>query len=303
MKLGQLSKSSFEQRIHRGDISINFSLLMMNVSSKVNLVSDTLFELYRDYDIASKDDWFDFNVSVNLPTNLRRYYKPQAVFKLDENIPFKPLPYAHSYPLLEWGMNWCVANFFHDYLLLHAAVLEKDGKAIIFPAPPGSGKSTLCAYLALSGWRLLSDEMAVINLNTHHVEPFVRPICLKNNSISLVKEWFPDTYISPLARDTQKGNVAHVRPPTVAVENRHVSAPICGIVFPKFERGMQTTLTPMAQTFALHQLIENAFNFDLFEHSGFEILSDIIPNVALFEARYSDVQDLGKRLLNEVIHR
>jgi HprK-related kinase A len=303
LKLGQLSKSSFEKRVHRGDISIDFSLLTMNVSSEVNLVCDTLFELYQDYDIASEGEWFDFNVSVNRPSNLRRYYKPQAVFKLDANIPFKPLPFAHAYPLLEWGMNWCVANFFHDYLLLHAAVLEKDGKAIIFPAPPGSGKSTLCAYLALSGWRLLSDEMAVINLNTHHVEPFVRPICLKNNSISLVKEWFPDTYISPIAKDTQKGNVAHVRPPTAAVENRHVSAPICGIVFPKFEQSLQTTLTPMAQTFALHQLIENAFNFDLFEHQGFEILSDVITRVALFEAHYSDVHDLGERLLNEVVRR
>ena len=303
LKLAQLSKHCFKQRIQCGEISIDFKLLSINFSSKLDLVSDTFYELYRDYDFTSSDNWFDFNVSVETPSNLRRFYKPQAVFQLDEHIPFKPLPFAHAYPLLEWGMNWCVANFFHDYLLLHAAVLEKDGKAIIFPAPPGSGKSTLCAYLALSGWRLLSDEMAVINLNTHHVEPFVRPICLKNNSISLVKEWFPDTYISPIAKDTQKGNVAHVRPPTAAVENRHVSAPICGIVFPKFEQSLQTTLTPMAQTFALHQLIENAFNFDLFEHQGFEILSDVITRVALFEAHYSDVHDLGERLLNEVVRR
>jgi predicted ATPase len=30
---------------------------------------------------------------------------------------------------------------------------------VILPAPPGSGKSTLCAALVTRGWRLLSDEL------------------------------------------------------------------------------------------------------------------------------------------------
>jgi predicted ATPase len=47
--------------------------------------------------------------------------------------------------------------------MLHAAVVEKNGKALILPALPGSGKSTLSAALAMNGWRFLSDEFTMIS--------------------------------------------------------------------------------------------------------------------------------------------
>ena len=51
----------------------------------------------------------------------------------------------------------------HQYLIIHAAVVEKNGLAAILPAPPGSGKGTLTAGSVLSGWRLLSDELTLID--------------------------------------------------------------------------------------------------------------------------------------------
>jgi hypothetical protein len=42
-------------------------------------------------------------------------------------------------------------------------VLERGGRALLLPAPSGSGKSTLCAGLAFNGWRLLSDELALLD--------------------------------------------------------------------------------------------------------------------------------------------
>jgi predicted NACHT family NTPase len=35
-----------------------------------------------------------------------------------------------------------------QHVIIHSAILGKGNKAILFPAPPGSGKSTLTAYLA-----------------------------------------------------------------------------------------------------------------------------------------------------------
>jgi HprK-related kinase A len=82
--------------------------------------------------------------------------------------------------MLEWGMNWCIASHMHYYLMLHAAVLERDGHALIMPGDPGAGKSTLTAALMLDGWRLLSDEIALIDRNDGLLYGLARPVSLKN---------------------------------------------------------------------------------------------------------------------------
>ena len=93
----------------------------------------------------------------------------------------------------------------HHYLLLHSAVIEREGCAVIMPAPPGSGKSTLCAGLVHRGWRLLSDELALISLTDTSITPLGRPISLKNQSIDVIKEYVPGAIFNRVTHDTSKG--------------------------------------------------------------------------------------------------
>ena len=76
----------------------------------------------------------------------------------------EPFPLDTPLPLLEWGTNYALATRLFCYLLLHAGVVERGGRAIVMPALPGSGKSTLTAALTLRGFRLLSDEFGVVRL-------------------------------------------------------------------------------------------------------------------------------------------
>ena len=81
--------------------------------------------------------------------------------------------------MLEWGMNWCIASNAHQYFIMHSAMIEKNGQAILLPAPQGSGKSTLCAAMVNAGWRLFSDELGLIEPETLQAIPCTRPINLK----------------------------------------------------------------------------------------------------------------------------
>lgn len=49
-----------------------------------------------------------------------------------------------------------------NMLVLHAAVLEKNGRIIAFSGGPGSGKSTLSGLLLNSGARVLTDNIATV---------------------------------------------------------------------------------------------------------------------------------------------
>jgi hypothetical protein len=69
--------------------------------------------------------------------------------------------------------TWSVAHFAIEPLIseflrlrslfpIHAAALEHDGRALILPARPGSGKTTLAIALLRAGLRLLSDDMPLL---------------------------------------------------------------------------------------------------------------------------------------------
>ena len=198
-------------------------------------------------------------------------------------------------------MNWCVASSEANWLVVHAAILAKNDKAIMFPAPPGSGKSTLTAHLALSGWRLLSDEMTIIELNTTTAIPFVRPISLKNNSIHLVKEWFPDATMSEIAKDTQKGDVAHVKPPIESIQAGEQKAEIVSVIFPKYDVNKKLDIYELQQTDTFMQLANNAFNYNIIGEPAFTTIEKIVNECSGFEIHYNDLNEVENFLLEDVL--
>src|SRR5262245_4807368 len=150
-------------------------------------------------------------------------------------MPFKPLPRSHAFAMFEWCLNWCIESQANHYLMMHAAIIERQGSAAILAAPPGSGKSTLTAGLVSRGWRLLSDELTLIDPADGMAVPMSRPVSLKNESIDVVRDFVPEAVIGPIARDTIKGSVAHLKPPADSVNRVGERARPRWVIFPKFD--------------------------------------------------------------------
>ncbi|MFC3121985.1 HprK-related kinase A [Agaribacter flavus] len=273
------------------------------IKNSIKFVYDNAKRIYADafVDASIHDDFIDFSVSITDGGGLRGLVKPQARFFCDDREPFKPLDFSQAYALLEWGMNWAVAAHEFSYVIIHSAVLAKDGKAVLFPAPPGSGKSTLTAYLSQNGWRLLSDEMALITPHTKTVTPFVRPICLKNNSIDLVKSWYPEQRFSSIARDTHKGDVVHMAPSKQALAANTETAEIVGVVFPNYKPETQLDIYQLNMVEAYMQLVDNAFNFIALGEPAFDTVTQLIENTKTFEIFYNDLQEVNAFLLEDVL--
>jgi len=193
--------------------------------------------------------------------------------------------------MFEWGLNWCIANHCHQFLMIHAAVVERDGCTAILAAPPGSGKSTLCAALVSRGWRLLSDELALIDPLDRLLTPVPRPISLKNESIDIIRRYDPSAVIGPVVRDTHKGTVSHMKAPADSVRRSQETARPAWIVFPRFQPGAKVELSPYSKARTLVRLAENAFNYTLLGERGFEALVGIVDKAECYEFTYSKLDD------------
>ncbi|WP_462329416.1 HprK-related kinase A [Thiohalocapsa halophila] len=233
-----------------------------------------------------------FNVRIERGPLRRRLLKPQAIFHLENDTPFQPFPADHAFPLLEWGLNWAIALRAQQFLMLHAAVLERDGRALLLPAVPGSGKSTLAAALTLRGWRLLSDEFGLVDPQTLAVVPVPRAIPLKNASIGVIRAFSPLAELGPVFPKTRKGDVAHLRPPGESLLRDREAAYPAWIVFPRYAAGAKLQRQALTRGHAFHRLSQNSFNYRLLGATGFAALTALVQRCHCWRAEYGDLDEI-----------
>jgi HprK-related kinase A len=254
-------------------------------------LGEPLSLLYRSYPEVGASDFHDFEVTIERPAGLRRVLRPQARFRFDGVAPFEALPLAHAFPMLEWGMNWCISSQVNSYLLIHAAVVERGGRAAVLPAPPGSGKSTLCAALVHRGWRLLSDEIAVVELDGSAIHPLVRPVSLKNRSIQVIASFEPAAVFSRPVPETSKGTVAHMRAPPAHVQRMGDTAVPAWIVFQKWKEQAAARLTLRDRADTVVDLARNSFNYGTLGKSGFEAMTRLVRVCECRDFEYGHLDD------------
>lgn len=291
MKLADLGSSGLRRQLRNGGIHLRTGPFVTRLRSSLPSVADHLARLYGGYAVEPPTGFADFHVRLRLPAGPRRWFRPQVLFQFDGRTPFKPLPADQAFPMLEWGLNWCVSNHAHQYLIVHAAVVEKNAHAAILPAPPGSGKSTLCAGLISRGWRLLSDELALISPARLELVPLARPVNLKNDSIAVMRRFNPEAIFSEEFEDTNKGTVALMQAPADSIARQQEPARPRWIILPRYEAGAATRLARRDKSRMFMHMADSGFNYSLLGLQGFETLSRLIDRCDCYEFVYSDLDE------------
>ena len=303
MILGQLAAGEIAGRLSGPGLGIRTGAFNLRIRSDAPSVLAGVRVLYEDYPVLDTHAFCDYSVGIGRRSGIRRWIRPQVEFTYDHQSVYEPMPLDHAMPLVEWALNWCIGANSHQYLVMHAAAIEREGCAVILPAPPGSGKSTLCAALVCRGWRLLSDELALLSLESGELHALARPISLKNQSIDLIQKYAQESVFSTRTHATAKGTVAHMRAPREAVRRVDEPARPAWVVFPRFIPGAPPSLVPRAKADALLQLSRNTFNSGIVGREGFHALADLVTASDCHDFSYSQLDDAVKVFDDLVRHR
>jgi len=302
MTVGELSSESVRTRLAREGLALRIPPITVRLRSPLGFLADQVRTLYHDYEFADSAAYADIDIRMLAGAGARRWTRRQVQFVVDGVTPFEPFPVEHALPMFEWGLNWVVSHRLHGHLLLHCAVAARNGRALLLPAWPGSGKSTLSAALACSGWRLLSDEYGVVALDDARLLPFVRPVALKNESIEVMRAFAPDAFIGPLFPKTRKGTVAHLRPPQDSVRRAGEAAVAGAIVFPDFQHGEPTSVKRVPASPAFLKLAGNAFNYEVVGEPAFRAVAALVRNCGAWVLRYGDLAS-ARAALDDIMHQ
>lgn len=291
MRLAQLSDSELKLLLQGPGLCLKTGPFNFRLVSPIPSVAEGLRLLYGDYALVDDTQFMDFTVSLLPSTGWRHWWRSQVNFVYDGEQPFLPLPIDHAFALLEWAMNWCISTQAHQYLTLHAAVLERDGLALVMPATSGCGKSTLAAALCHRGWRLLSDELTLLSLHDVWVSPLARPISLKNNSRAVIEQFVGHATFTRAAQDTFKGTVSHMRVPGEQVARMHERACPAWLVFPQFVVDAPALLRSRSKADSMLELCRHAFNYSVAGLEGFEALSQLVSRSGCYDFSYGRLDE------------
>lgn len=292
-RVRDLARVEVAARMRGVGLPIECGPLLMRLGSRLPELVDAVSLLYGDFPVVVEHEGAraicDFDARVDPAWRWPGTARFRVRGLIDGRTVFEPFPRRHALPMFEWAINWSVFTRPNQYLMLHAGVVERGGKALILSGRPGAGKSTLTAALVLRGWRLLSDEVALIPPGTRNLLPLPRPVSLKERSIDLVRRSSPDAVIGPLTPGTKKGTVAHLKPPVDSVVRAHEPAVAAWLVFPWFGAGYETTLQPISRAKALLRAGQEAFNYSMLGAVGFETLADVVDGMACYDLPFSDL--------------
>ncbi|UTW54141.1 HprK-related kinase A [Kordiimonas sp. SCSIO 12610] len=295
-----MNSHEIKEHIKKGELLLHIGDFSARLKAQSSIVLDHLHDMYRDYKFADHGSQLhDHYLDIRAPNVLRGLIKQQIVPDPGFQFPAVPLPEKMAALAFEMGLNISVALRTYRYLILHAGVVANSKGSVIISAASGGGKSTLTSLLMEKGFRLLSDEFGIVDLETVKLRPYPRPVSLKNESIEVVREIAGDDWISDIIKDGPKGDVAYRRARPNDIENSNIHASAKLVLFPKFEKGAVATLTKVKNADTVMRLLASSTNYQVIGEKAFTALNDLSSTAEAYEMVYGSSED-ALRLFGEI---
>lgn len=289
--LSAFSQQAVERSLKRGQFVLKLGPFSHLVKANNRHLFPYLQDTYRNCDVALEpEDVTDIFLNLEAPNVIRRYVRPQVVPDPGFQIPAVPLPSSMAPLAFEMGLNLSVALKNCRFVTIHGGVVAKDKGAVLISAASGGGKSTLTAALVAQGYRLFSDEFALLGLRDYLLHPYPRPISLKQESIPIVRDLLGQESISPVLSGTPKGNIAYARPDLSSLQNAHIPEDTRLILFPAFAKEAAPMARRLNPAEAVMRLVAASTNYSLLGEPAFRAMLSLVKGARTYEITYGTTE-------------
>ncbi len=201
----------------------------------------------------------------------------------------------HSLSRMQWFLERCLLReaalgLETPYSLVHAAAAEKDGVGILLPASSKSGKSTLVAALALSGFTYYSDEVGIMT-ESQKLLPYPKAITLKPGGWDTILRTFPSSrermYKRPNGNTFRHLMAPIFQPPT----DLSSAVDIKLVILPKYKEGRSAKVKPIEKAQAMRQFARRSMNWKRLGPEGFMILSNVLQAAECYRLYTNDLHE------------
>jgi hypothetical protein len=141
------------------------------------------------------------------------------------------------------------------FLQLHAGVVSNGERCVVLPGAPGSGKTTLTAGLAFSGFQYFSDEVALLEDKALTLRPFPLALGIKPGSVGVLEKLCPQVRtLQPFDREDGQ-RVRYLSPDAGTCAAPESALPAGWLIFPRYGTDLETELKPLRKPEALRRLM------------------------------------------------
>ncbi|MBI2505885.1 MAG: hypothetical protein HYW07_21940 [Candidatus Latescibacteria bacterium] len=193
----------------------------------------------------------------------------------------------------EWALTHQALLRLGHFFQVHAGSAARQGLAQLLVGPPESGKTSLVLALALRGWSLLGDEIALIEAPSLRVWACHRDLILRPGTRALLLpemaqvpdfKWVEgDCYFSPrLAGPPPEG-----------------PAELAGLVFPALRPGARVEWARLGWAEAARRLLEQAMNLGDWAAEGMELVGRLVERCPAVELVFGDAREAAE-IISEI---
>jgi hypothetical protein len=197
------------------------------------------------------------------------------------------------------GLLHTVRSLLYDVtqydVAFHAAMVADRQNGVMLCAPRECGKSTLSAHLAAHGFVLVSDEPALLHLDTASISPVEMPISVKEGTWSLLEEEWPQLADAPIHVRSDGRRIKLLHPS----QDRIASAPqgLTHVVFPKYSPSSVPILEALSPIHTLTLLNEGGMLFGRqLNKAKFEQFLGLVCATPAFVAHYRSLQEADQMI-------
>jgi hypothetical protein len=178
-------------------------------------------------------------------------------------------------------------------LLFHAAVIGRQGQAVVLPAEAGCGKTTLAAALAARGHLFFTDELAVLDKRTQKILPLPLPMSIKPGSTAILQRYYPDLAAKPPHPRADGQSVRYLLPPGGSLPTGDLpGASVEALVFPRYRAGAQTSLLPLDKVTALQRLVQTGSSDRELTEADIEAVLAMVERHPCYALEYAALEEV-----------